>query len=188
MDVFTWKISDMSMIPMEVIVDKLNIYPSFKPIKKKERRHTVERHEAIRQEVYRLLEAGFIRLVNYPSWLANLVPVEKPNGSWCMCIDYTSLNKACPKDEHPLPQICQIVNSTTSCELLLFLDAHLGYHQISLAIDNEEKRTFITPFGISCYTKIAFGLKNEGATYQKSIEIILETQVDEMFWHTLMMC
>jgi hypothetical protein len=75
MDVFTWKISDMPMIPVEVIVDKLSIYPSFKPIKKKERRHTVERHEAIQQEVYRLLEGGFIRLVNYPSWLANLVPV-----------------------------------------------------------------------------------------------------------------
>jgi hypothetical protein len=73
-----------------------------------------------------------------------------------MCIDYTSLNKACPKDEYPLPRICQIVDSTTSCELLSFLDAYSGYHQISLAVDDEEKTAFITLFGIFCYTKMAF--------------------------------
>jgi hypothetical protein len=93
-----------------------------------------------------------------------------------MCIDYTSLNKACPKDEYPLPRICQIVDSTASCELLSFLDAYSGYHQISLTIDNEEKTAFITSFGIFCYTKMAFGLKNEGATYQKSVHIVLEGQ------------
>jgi hypothetical protein len=91
-----------------------------------------------------------------------------------MCIDYTSLNKACRKDEYPLPHICQIVDSIVSCELLSFLYAYLGYHQISLAIDNEEKTTFITPFEIFCYTKMVFGLKNEGAIYQKCIHIILE--------------
>jgi hypothetical protein len=114
-----------------------------------------------------LLEAGFIRPVDYPNWLANLVLVEKPDGSWHMCIDYTSLNKVCAKDEYPLPRICQIVNSTASCELLSFLDAYSDYHQISLAIDDEEKIVLITPFGIFCYTKMAFRLKNRGATYQK---------------------
>jgi hypothetical protein len=79
-----------------------------------------------------------------------------------MCIDYTSLNKAYPKDEYPLPRICQIVDFTASCELLSLLDAYLGYHQISLTIDDEEKIAFITPFGIFCYTKMAFGLKNGG--------------------------
>jgi hypothetical protein len=73
-----------------------------------------------------------------------------------MCIDYTSLNKTCLKDEYPLPRICQIVDSTVSCELLSFLDAYSGYHQISLTIDNEEKTSFITPFGIFCYTKMTF--------------------------------
>jgi hypothetical protein len=94
-----------------------------------------------------------------------------------MCIDYTSLNKACPKDGYPLPHICHIVDSTTSCELLSFLDAYSGYHHISLVIDNEEKISFITPFGIFCYTKMAFRLKNGGATYQKCIHIILEPQI-----------
>jgi hypothetical protein len=91
----------------------------------------------IRQEVNKLLEVGFIRLVDDVNWLANLVLVEKPDGYLCMCIDYTSLNKACPKDEYPLSHICQIMDSTTSYELLSFLDTYSGYHQISLAIDDE---------------------------------------------------
>jgi hypothetical protein len=94
-----------------------------------------------------------------------------------MCIDYTSLNKACPKYEYPLPRIYQIVDSTASCELLSFLDAYSGYHQISLAIDDEEKVAFITSFGMLGYTKMTFGLKNGGATYQKGIQIILKTQI-----------
>jgi hypothetical protein len=94
-----------------------------------------------------------------------------------MCIDYTSLNKACPKHEYPLPRICQIMDSTASCELLSFLEAYSGDHQISLTIDDEEKIAFITPFGIFCYTKMAFRLKNQGGTYQKCIHIVLEAQI-----------
>jgi hypothetical protein len=167
----------MSGFPREVIEHKLGIDPAFKPIKQKKRRYTSERRETICLEVNRLLETGFIRPVDYSSWLANPVLIEKPDGSWCMCIDYTSLNKACPKDEYPLPRICQIVDSTTSCKLLSFLDVYLGYHQISLTIDDKEKIAFITPFGIFCYTKIAFGLKNEGATYQRCVHTVLESQI-----------
>jgi hypothetical protein len=76
-----------------------------------------------------------------------------------------------------LSRIYQIVDSTTSSELLSFLDAYSGYHQISLTIDDEEKTIFITPFGVFCYTKMVFILKNRGATYQKSIQIILQTQI-----------
>jgi hypothetical protein len=94
-----------------------------------------------------------------------------------MCIDYTSLNKAYPKDEYPLSRICQIVDSTVSCELLSFLDAYSGYHHISLAIDDVEKIAFITLFGIFYYTKMSFSLKNGGAAYQKDIQIILKTQI-----------
>ena len=169
--------SDMPRILREVIEHELGIDLAFKLIKQKERRYTPDRREAIRLEVNKLLEAGFIRPVYYPSQLANPVLIEKPDRSWRMFIDYTSFNKACPKDEYPLPRICQIVDSTASCELLSFLDAYSGYHQISLAVDDEEKTAFITPFGIFCYTKIAFGLKNGGATYQKCVHTILESQI-----------
>jgi hypothetical protein len=164
----------MSGIPREVIEHKLGIDLAFKPIKQKERRYTLERRETIRVEVNKLLEVGLIRPVDYPSWLANPVLVEKHDGSWRMCIDYTSLNKSCPNDEYPLPHICQIMNSMVTCELLSFLDAYSDYHQISLATDDEEKTSFIMPFMIFCYTKMAFGLKNGGATYQKCMHIVLE--------------
>jgi hypothetical protein len=155
----------------------LGIDPVFKPIKQKERRYTPEMRESIRLEVNKLLEARFIRPVDYPSWLANPVLIEKPDECWRMCIDYTSLNKAYPKDEYPLPRICQIVDFTASCELLSFLDAYSGYQQISLAIYDEEKTAFIMPFGIFCYTKMAFRLKNGGAMYQKCVHTVLESQI-----------
>jgi hypothetical protein len=103
--VFAWQISDMPGIPREVIEHKLGIDPAFKPIKQRESRYTPEMYETIRLEVNKLLKAGFIRPVDYPSWLANPVLVEKPDGSWHMYINYTSLNNACPKDEYPLPRI-----------------------------------------------------------------------------------
>jgi hypothetical protein len=87
------------------------------------------------------------------------------------------LNKACPKDEYPMPRIYQIVDSTAYCELLSFLDAYSGYHQISLVIISK-KIAFITPFGIFCYTKMVFGLKNGGTRYQKCIYTIFEPQIE----------
>jgi hypothetical protein len=85
----------MPSIPRVVIEHKLDINPSYKPIKQKERRCTPKRRETIRHELNELLEAGFISPVDYPSWLANPIFLEKPEGSWCMSIDYTSLNKVC---------------------------------------------------------------------------------------------
>jgi hypothetical protein len=94
-----------------------------------------------------------------------------------MCIDYTSLNKVYLKDEYPVPHICQNVDFTVFCELLSFLDVYSSYHQISIATDDEEKTSFITSFGIFCYTKMAFRLKNGGGTYQKWVHIILESYI-----------
>jgi hypothetical protein len=83
-----------------------------------------------------------------------------------MCIDYTSLNKACPKDPLPLPRIDQVIDLTTGCELLSFLDAYLGYHQVPLSMVDQLTTMFITPFGNFRYVKMSFGLKNAGAMYQ----------------------
>jgi hypothetical protein len=98
----------MSGIPREVIEQKLGIDPVFKLIKQNERRYTPEMCETIWLEVNKILEAGFIGPVDYLSWLANPVLVEKPDGSWRMCINYTSLNKACPKDEYPCPVFARL--------------------------------------------------------------------------------
>jgi hypothetical protein len=79
-----------------------------------------------------------------------------------MCVDYKSLNKACPKDPFPLPRIDQVVDLTTGCELMSFLDAYSGYHQIPLTEVDQPTTTFITPFRCFCYVKMSFGLKNAG--------------------------
>ena len=122
--------------------------------------------QAIGEEIVRLLAAGFIREAAHPEWLANPVMVRKKNMSWRMCVDYTDLNKACPKDPFPLPHIDQIIDSTAGCERLCFLDAYSGYHQIRMKESDQEKTSFITPYGPFCYITMPFGLKNAGATYQ----------------------
>nr|AAU90208.1 putative polyprotein [Oryza sativa Japonica Group] len=113
----------------------------------------------------------------HPERLANLAVVPKANGKLRMCIDYTDLNKACPKDPYPLPRIDQIVDSTAGCDLLCFLDAYSGYHQIRMAREDEEKTAFITPIGTYCYTTMPFGLKNAGPTFQRTTRISLGSQI-----------
>ena len=80
----------------------------------------------------KLLRVGFIREVNYPEWISNVVLVKKANGKWRMCVDFTDLNKACPKDSFPLPKIDQLVDSTAGHGLLSFMDAFSGYNQIPM--------------------------------------------------------
>src|SRR5213075_2372240 len=94
-----------------------------------------------------------------------------------MCVDYTDLNKACPKDPFGLPHIDQVVESTAGSELLCFLDAYSGYHQVSLAESDCIKTLFITLFGAYCYIMMLFGLKNAGATYQRATERCLHDQL-----------
>nr|AAU90124.1 putative polyprotein [Oryza sativa Japonica Group] len=110
-DVFAWRPADMPGVPREVIEHRLAVRPGARPVWQKVRRQAPERQAFIREEVARLLEAGFIREVIHPEWLANPVVVPKANGKLRMCIDYTDLNKACPKDPYPLPRIDQIVDS-----------------------------------------------------------------------------
>ena len=86
-----------------------------------------------------------------------------------MCVDYTDLNDACPKDSFPLPRIDQIVNASVGHDMLSFLDAFSGYHQIPMYLSDAEKTSFITPHGLFCYNVMPFGLKNAGATYQRLV-------------------
>nr|AAR06355.1 putative polyprotein [Oryza sativa Japonica Group] len=176
-DIFAWRPADMPGVPREVIEHRLAVRPGARPVRQKVRRQAPERQAFIREEVARLLEAGFIREVIHPEWLANPVVVPKANGKLRMCIDYTDLNKACPKDPYPLPRIDQIVDSTAGCDLLCFLDAYSGYHQIRMAREDEEKTAFITPIGTYCYTIMPFGLKNAGPTFQRTTRISLDSQI-----------
>ena len=91
-----------------------------------------EIENAIKEEVQKLIAAKFIREVYYLDWLANVVMVKKANGKWRMGVDFTNLNKACPKDSYPLPRIDQLVELTAGHRLLSFMDTFSGYNQIRM--------------------------------------------------------
>jgi hypothetical protein len=139
-----------------------------------------EKRRAIGEEIHKLMAAGFIKEVFHPEWLANPVLVKKKGGKWRMCIDYTGLNKACPKVPYPLPRIDQIVDSTAGCETLSFLDAYSGYHQIRMKESDRLVTSFITPFGMYCYTTMSFGLRNAGATYQRCMNHVFGEHIGRM--------
>jgi hypothetical protein len=162
-DIFAWSPSDMSGIPREVAEHSLDILPHARAVQQRLRRFDEERRRAIGAELQKLLDAGFIKEVFHPTWLANPVLVKKKNGKWRMCIDYTSLNKACPKVPFPLLRIDQIVDSTAGCELLCFLDAYSGYHQIKMKESDQLATSFITPFGMFCYVTMPFGLRRRSS-------------------------
>ena len=149
----------MPGIDPSIIVHKLNVSPSFLPIRQKKQVFTQERDKAIAEEVQKLLEADFIREVYYPDWLANVVMVKKANGKWMICVDFTNLNKACPKDSYPLLRIDTLVDSTARHQLLSFMDAFLVYNQIKMEEANQEKTSFVTNQGLFCYKVIPFRLK-----------------------------
>ena len=125
----------MGGIDPTVIIHRLNTSPSLKPVKYKRRSFAPERQKAINEEVGKLFQAGALREVEYPEWLANVVLVKKENGKWRLCIDFTDINKACPKDSFPLPMIDLIVDAAAGHELLSFMVSFSGYNQISMDPD-----------------------------------------------------
>ena len=170
MEVFAWKQEDMGGIDPAVITHRLNISPSFKPVKQKRRSFALERQKAINEEVNKILQANAIREVEYPEWLANVVLVKKANDKWRLCIDFTDINRACPKGSFSLPRIDLIVDATAGHELLSFMDAFSSYNQISMDPNDQEKTSFVIGQATYCYRVMPFGLKNVGATYQRLVK------------------
>ena len=177
LDVFAWTHSDLCGISPSIASHSLNIDPRHVPVKKKRRGMDPERSAALKEEVDKLQSNGFIRDALYPEWVSNPVLVRKPNGKWRTCVDYSDLNKACPKDSFPLPRIDQLVDSTAGHELLSFMDAYSGYNQIPMHLPDQEHTSFVTDLGLYCYKVMPFGLKNAGATYQRLVNRMFADQI-----------
>jgi len=155
----------MPGVDPSVAQHRLNIDPKCKLIIQKSRRSAVEHASAVVEEVDRLLDAGLIREVTYPTWLSNTVVIKKKKGSWCVCVDFMDLNKTCPNDCFPLPKIDQLVDAMTYHRRMSFLDTYRGYHQIAMHPEDQEKTAFLNPRETYCYKAMPFRLKNAGATY-----------------------
>jgi hypothetical protein len=175
-DVFAWSANDLCGVNRDVIEHSLNVNPSFRPIKQRLRKMSDDKAESAQNEVKRLLSAGVIREVKCPEWLANTVMVKKANGKWRMCIDFTDLNKACPKDEFPLPRIDSLVDAAASSELMSLLDCYSGYHQIWMKKEDEPKKLH-NPSGTYCYLQMPKGLKNAGGSFSRMAAKVLHSQI-----------
>ena len=165
MDVFAWNYDKMPGLDLGLVVHALNVDPGVKPVIQPARVFHTNVEIQITQEVKKLLTAGFIKPIQHPKWLSNIVPVKKKNGQIRCCVDFRNLNKTCPKDEFPLPNIDLLVDSAVGSSMFSFMDGYSGYNQIRMAAKDEEKTTFRTPIGNFYYTVMPFGLKNARATY-----------------------
>ncbi|PWA99920.1 reverse transcriptase domain-containing protein [Artemisia annua] len=155
LDVFAWEPKHMTGVPRSISEHRLNIRQGYNPVRQKKRGQAPDRAKAVLEEVHKL----------------------KSDGSWRMCVDFTDLKKACPQDCYPLPEIDWKVESLCGYPFKCFMDAYKGYHQIQMAEEDEEKTAFHTSQGVFCYTKMPFGLKNAGATYQRLVDAAFEKQV-----------
>jgi phage FluMu protein gp41 len=176
-DVFAWSAKDLQGVDRDIIEHALEIDERIAPKKQKLRKMSEEKVKAVEAEVQRLQDAKVIREVKYPVWLTNTVPVKKKNGKWRMCVDFTDLNKACKKDDFPFERVDKIVDDAANSEMLSLLDMFLGYHQIRVRKEDEEKTSFITPFGTFCFVRMPEGLKNAGHTFLRTIAIVLHPQI-----------
>ncbi|KAM2730009.1 hypothetical protein EV1_001315 [Malus domestica] len=151
---------DMLDISPDIICHRLSIDPKTKLVIQKRKSYDAERYDAMKAEVEKLKGIGFVREVNYPTWVANVVLVKKNSTKenlmlqkvlWRIYVDYTDLNKGCPKDSFPLPLIDRLIDSTARCELLSFMDAYSGYNQILINPSDQEHTAFTTDRGLYCY-------------------------------------
>ncbi|GJW63469.1 reverse transcriptase domain-containing protein [Tanacetum coccineum] len=177
LDIFAWKHADMTGVLIRIVEHRLNVREGCSPVRHKKRWQAADRNQAIQEEVGKLMEAGIMKEVHYHDWLSNPEMVKKHDDSWRMCVDFKDLNKACPKDGYPLPEIDWKMESLCGFPFKCFLDTYKVYHQIQMTKEDEEKTAFITSQRIFCYTKMPFGLRNAGATYQRLVDKAFHKQI-----------
>ena len=176
-DVFAWNAYEAFGVDPDFICHHPNVNLAVLPRKQPPRHSSKEHSDAVKEEVNKLKQVRDIKEVFYPKWLANIVVVKKKNGKWQVCVDFIDLNKAFPKDPLPMSRIDQLVDATMRHPQMSFLDAFQGYHQIPLALDDQEKTTFVTPVGNYHYKVMSFSPKNTGSTYQRMMTRMFKLQL-----------
>ncbi|WKA02258.1 hypothetical protein VitviT2T_020470 [Vitis vinifera] len=175
----------MSGLDPSIVQHRLPLLPHAKPVKQKLRRLHPRWSLQVKETIQKQLSVGFLSVVEYPEWLANVVPVPKKDGKVRVCVDFRDLNKASPKDDFPLPHIDMLVDSTAGHSMLSFMDRFFRYSQVLMAPKDMEKTSFITKWGTYCYRVMPFGLKNAEDTYQRAATTLLQ---DMMHWDVKVLC
>ncbi|KAM2398970.1 hypothetical protein ACFXTH_035589 [Malus domestica] len=174
-DCFAWHYTEMSGLDSTLVEHRMPIKEGYKPVKQAPRRMSKEIEKKVKEEIERLVKAGFVRPAKYVEWLANIVPVLKAitNAVRC-CVDFRNINGATPKDEYPMPMADLSTDAIAKHKVLSFMDGNVGYNQIKMAQEDIHKTAFRCPshVGVYEYLVMPFGLKNAGATYQRAMNAI----------------
>jgi hypothetical protein len=154
----------------------------FQPFQQRAQQMKDEVLVEVKKEVEKMLEAGFIRPCRYAEWISSVVPVQKKDGRWRVCVDFRDLNMATPKDEYPMPVAETLINAAAGHKILSFMDGNAGYNQIFMAPEDINKTAFRVPgaVGLFEYVVMTFGLKNDGATYQRAINYIFHDLIGKL--------
>ncbi|MCH96277.1 hypothetical protein A2U01_0017261 [Trifolium medium] len=176
-DVFATTPGEMLGIDPTAACHYLNVNPDAKYVAQRRQRQSTEKTEAAKTIVDGLIQAKFISEIHYTKWLSTVVLVKKASGKWRMCVDYADLNKACPKDSYPLPNIDKLVDNSAGYKLLSFMDACSRYNQIPKYEGDKDKTTFMMDGANYKYNVMPFGLKNAGATYQRMMNKVFKEEI-----------
>jgi hypothetical protein len=173
-DCFTWDYTEMPGLDRSIVEHRLPLKSGFRPFQQRARQMKAEVLVEVKKEVEKMIEAGFIRPCQYAEWISRVVPVQKKDGRWRVCVDFRDLNRATPKDEYPMPIAEKLINAAAGHKILSFMDGNAGYNQIFMAPEDINKTAFRVPgaVGLFEYVVMTFGLKNAGATYQRAMNYI----------------
>ncbi|KAM0974948.1 hypothetical protein ACFX2C_018052 [Malus domestica] len=181
-DCFAWHYTEMPGLDPTLVEHRMPIKEGYKPIKQAPRRMSKEIEEKVKEEIERLVKAGFIRPTKYVEWLANIVPVLKAvTKAVRCCVDYRNINGVTPNDEYPMPMADLSIDAVSKHKVLSFMDGNAGYNQIKMAPDDIHKTAFRCPGHVGAYEYLVmpFGLKNAGATYQRAMNAIFHDLIGQ---------
>ena len=178
-DIFEWDYSEMLGLDLRLVVHTLNVDPEAKPLAQPARVFHTEIEGQIVKEVQKLLATGFIKPIQHPRWLSNIVPIKKKNRHIRCCVDFRNFNRAYLKDEFPLSNMDLLIDSAAGNAMFSFMDGFNGYNQIKIAPRDAEKTTFRTSMGNFYYIVMSFGLKNASVTYQRAMMAIFHDMIHQ---------
>jgi hypothetical protein len=179
---FAWDYMKMLRLDRSIVEHQLPLKKGFQPFQQRARQMRTEVLEEVKKEIEKMLEAGFIRPYRYAEWISSIVPIQKKDGWWRVCVDFRDLNRATPKDEYPMPVAETLINAAAGNKILSFMDGNAGYNQIFMAPEDIHKTAFRVPsaVGLFEYMIMTFGLKNVGATYQHAMNYIYHDLIGKL--------
>jgi hypothetical protein len=179
-DCFAWDYTEMLGLDRSIVEHRLPLKKGFRPFQQRARQMKAEFLVEVKKEVEKMLEAGFIRPCKYAEWISSVVPVQKKDGWWRVCVGFRDLNRATPNDEYPMPVMETLINAAAGHMILSFMDGNTGYNQIFMAPENNTAFRVPGAVGLFEYVVMTFGLKNAGATYQRAMNYIFHDLIGKL--------